>query len=66
MFQCLLLLIPPSKILTKLQYDLFNPENHRSLIKQAMDHITQMTGGCIKFKERTIESDYVYMYQSQG
>lgn len=41
-------------------------QNQRSLIKQSMDHITQMTGGCIKFKERTYESDYVYMYQAQG
>ncbi|XP_053211295.1 zinc metalloproteinase nas-6-like [Panonychus citri] len=41
-------------------------QNQRSLIKQAMDHITQMTSGCIKFKEKTHESDFVFMYQSQG
>ncbi|XP_074602191.1 zinc metalloproteinase nas-8-like [Brevipalpus obovatus] len=40
--------------------------NHRGLIQQAMQHISSMSGGCIKFKERSSEPAYVWMHQSQG
>ncbi|RWS13713.1 astacin-like metallopeptidase 2 protein, partial [Dinothrombium tinctorium] len=54
---------PNGELVYHIDYSLYP---HQFLIKSAMDHISSRTGNCIKFKKRTFETAYVYVYSNQG